>query len=73
MIRIPGVLAAAGLSARLLLQVHDELIFEIDPAERERTIAVVRAAMEGAAAPAVALSVPLVVEAGHGRSWAEAH
>ncbi len=73
MIRIPGVLAAAGLSARLLLQVHDELIFEIDPAERERTVAVVRAAMEGAAAPAVALSVPLVVEAGHGRSWAEAH
>ena len=73
MIRIPGALAAAGLSARMLLQVHDELVFEIDPAERETTIALLRATMEGAAAPAVDLSVPLVVEAGHGRSWAEAH
>jgi DNA polymerase-1 len=53
--------------------VHDELVFEIDPAERETTIALLRATMEGAAAPAVDLSVPLVVEAGHGRSWAEAH
>ncbi|MFO0291738.1 MAG: DNA polymerase I [Rhodospirillales bacterium] len=73
MIRIPGALAAAGLSARMLLQVHDELVFEIDPAERETTIALLRATMEGAAAPAIDLSVPLVVEAGHGRSWAEAH
>ena len=73
MIRVPGALAAAGLSARMLLQVHDELLFEVAPAERDRTIEVVRAAMEGAAAPVVELSVPLVVEAGHGRSWAEAH
>jgi len=73
MIRVPGALAAAGLSARMLLQVHDELLFEVAPAERDRTIEVVRAAMEGAAAPVVELTVPLVVEAGHGRSWAEAH
>ncbi|MFM8681375.1 MAG: DNA polymerase I, partial [Alphaproteobacteria bacterium] len=73
MIRVPGALAAAGLSARMLLQVHDELLFEVAPAERDRMIEVVRAAMEGAAAPVVELSVPLVVEAGHGRSWAEAH
>ena len=73
MIRVPGALAAAGLSARMLLQVHDELLFEVAPAERDRAIEVVRAAMEGAAAPVVELSVPLVVEAGHGRSWAEAH
>lgn len=73
MIRVPGALAAAGLSARMLLQVHDELLFEVAPPERDRTIEVVRAAMEGAAAPVVELSVPLVVEAGHGRSWAEAH
>jgi DNA polymerase-1 len=73
MIRIPGALSAAGLSARMLLQVHDELVFEIDPAEREATVALLRATMEGAAAPAVGLSVPLVVEAGHGPSWAEAH
>ena len=73
MIRVPAALAAAGLSARMLLQVHDELLFELRPEERERTVAVVRDVMEGAARPAIALTVPLVVEAGHGRSWAEAH
>jgi DNA polymerase-1 len=71
--RIPDALAAAGLSARMLLQVHDELLFEVEPAERERTIEVVRGVMENAARPALELSVPLVVEAGYGRSWAEAH
>jgi DNA polymerase-1 len=73
MIRVPAALAAAGLSARMLLQVHDELLFEVRPAERGKTIEVVRAVMEGAAAPLLRLTVPLVVDAGHGRSWAEAH
>ncbi|MBL8699174.1 MAG: DNA polymerase I [Alphaproteobacteria bacterium] len=73
MIRIPAALARAKLSARMLLQVHDELLFEVKPKERDRTIEVVRAVMEGAAKPDVELTVPLVVEAGHGRSWAEAH
>jgi DNA polymerase-1 len=73
MIRIPEALAAAKLSARMLLQVHDELLFEIDPEQRERTIEVVRDVMENATRPVLELSVPLVVEAGHGRSWAEAH
>ncbi len=73
MIRIPAALASAKLSARMLLQVHDELLFELQPKEREKTIEVVRAVMESAAAPALALTVPLVVEAGHGASWAEAH
>jgi DNA polymerase-1 len=73
MTRIPDALAAAGLGARMLLQVHDELLFEVEPAARERTIEVVRGVMENAARPALDLSVPLVVEAGHGRSWAEAH
>jgi DNA polymerase-1 len=69
MTRVPAALRAAGLSARMLLQVHDELLFEAPEAEAERTAEVVRGVMEGAAE----LSVPLVAEAGIGRSWAEAH
>ncbi len=65
--------ATAGLPAAMLLQVHDELIFEVDESAVDDTIAAVRAVMEGAADPAVHLSVPLVVDAGHGASWAEAH
>ncbi|MGE0652465.1 MAG: DNA polymerase, partial [Alphaproteobacteria bacterium] len=60
---------AAGLTGRMLLQVHDELIFEVPEAEVEPTAAVARRVMEAAAH----LSVPLVVETGHGRSWADAH
>ncbi|MBC6417212.1 MAG: DNA polymerase I, partial [Rhodospirillales bacterium] len=73
MIRIPPALEAAGLSAQLLLQVHDELIFEVAESELEETAALVRKVMEVAAAPAVALSVALVADTGIGRSWAEAH
>jgi len=73
MIRVPAALAKAKLGARMLLQVHDELLFEVAPAERDATIAAVREVMEAATRPALELSVPLVVEAGHGRSWAEAH
>jgi DNA polymerase-1 len=73
MIRIPAAMEAAGLSGRMLLQVHDELLFEVPEAEAEATSATVRAVMEGAAEPAVRLSVPLVVDAGQGASWAEAH
>jgi len=73
MIRIPGALAAAGLTGRMLLQVHDELLFEVAEAEAKATVETVRAVMEGACLPAVALSVPLVVDAGQGASWAEAH
>ncbi len=73
MIRIPGAMAKAKLSGRMLLQVHDELIFEVPEAEADRTVEIVRDAMETANLPAVALSTPLVVDAGRGRSWAEAH
>ncbi len=73
MIRIPSALADARLGARLLLQVHDELIFEVAEDELEKTSALVREVMEGAAAPAVDLSVPLTADAGVGQSWAEAH
>ncbi len=69
MVRLPRALAEAGLSARMLLQVHDELLFEAPEAEADRLCALARSVMEGAAA----LSVPLVVETGRGRSWAEAH
>ncbi|HEV7367877.1 DNA polymerase I [Arenibaculum sp.] len=69
MVRVPPALAAAGLSGRMLLQVHDELLFEVPEGEAQETAEVVRTVMEGAAR----LSVPLVADAGIGRSWAEAH
>ena len=73
MIRIPGAMAAAGHTGRMLLQVHDELLFEVPEAEADATAETVRRVMEGAAHPAVHLDVPLVVDAGQGASWAEAH
>ncbi|CAH2600940.1 DNA polymerase I [Rhodovastum atsumiense] len=69
MVRLPAALREAGLCARLLLQVHDELLFEAPQAEAEATARLAREVMEAAAT----LSVPLVVETGIGRSWAEAH
>jgi DNA polymerase-1 len=73
MVRMPGALAEAGLSTRMLLQVHDELVFEAPEAEAERAIPVIKRVMEGAAEPAVALTVPLVVEARAAGNWDEAH
>jgi len=73
MIRIPGALKDAGLTARMLLQVHDELVFEAPEAEAEALCQVARQVMERAAEPAVALSVPLVVEARAAANWEEAH
>ncbi|MFG1189336.1 DNA polymerase I [Xanthobacter flavus] len=73
MIRMEPALAQAGLSARMLLQVHDELVFEVPEAEAEATIPVVRHAMESAAAPAVHLAVPLKVDARAAKNWEEAH
>ncbi len=71
MIRMPE--AIAGLPARMLLQVHDELLFEVDESAAEETIAVARDVMQGAAMPAVKFDVPLLVDAGQGANWAEAH
>ncbi|ARE83645.1 DNA polymerase I [Roseovarius mucosus] len=71
MIRMPE--AIAGLPCKMLLQVHDELIFEVAEDSVDRLIDVARAVMQGAADPAVRLDVPLVVDAGQGRNWAEAH
>ena len=73
MIRMPSALRAAGLSATMLLQVHDELVFEAPSDEAEATISLVKSIMEGAALPAVALTVPLVVEARAAANWDDAH
>lgn len=73
MIRMPGALKDSGLHTRMLLQVHDELVFEAPEAEAERAIAVIRRIMEGAAEPAVSLSVPLVVDARAAPNWDDAH
>ncbi|MCB2124806.1 MAG: DNA polymerase I, partial [Rhodobacteraceae bacterium] len=71
MIRMPE--ATRDLPAKMLLQVHDELLFEVESGAADRLIAVAREVMEGAAHPAVQLDVPLVVDAGQGTNWAEAH
>ncbi len=73
MIRMPSALLEAGLSSRLLLQVHDELVFEVPLAELDATTALVKQIMENAPLPAVKLRVPLVADAGHADNWAEAH
>ena len=69
MVKLPAALDAANLSARMLLQVHDELVFEVPDAETDATAAVVKTVMEGAAR----LTVPLVVDTGIAQSWDEAH
>ena len=73
MIKMPAALSGAGLKARMLLQVHDELIFEAPEAEADATVALVKQTMETAAAPARNISVPLVVEAQAASNWGEAH
>jgi DNA polymerase-1 len=73
MARVPAALERAGLKARMLLQVHDELIFEAPRDEAEAVCALAREVMERAAEPAVALSVPLVVDARAAANWDEAH
>ncbi len=73
MIRMDGALETAGLRARMLLQVHDELVFEVPEDEVAATIDVVRRVMVDAPHPAVQLSVPLQVDAKAAGNWDEAH
>ena len=73
MIRMPDAIREAGLSARMLLQVHDELIFECPKAEAEETMAVARQVMIAAPEPAIKLSVPLQVDARAAADWEAAH
>ncbi len=65
--------AIAHLPARMLLQVHDELLFEVDDGHVDELVSVAKAVMEGAADPALHLDVHLTVEAGQGPNWAAAH
>jgi DNA polymerase I len=71
MIRMPA--AIKGIDAKMLLQVHDELLFEVAEDHADRLIPIAKETMESAAHPAVALKVHLAVDAGRGKSWAEAH
>jgi len=71
MVRMPD--AIRDIDAKMLLQVHDELLFEVHEDAVDALIAAARAIMEGAALPAVHLSVPITVDAGQGANWALAH
>ncbi|MEM1273838.1 MAG: DNA polymerase I [Pseudomonadota bacterium] len=71
MIRMPE--AIHSLPATMLLQVHDELLFEVDEGAVDNLIDAARSVMEAAAEPAVKIAVPLTVDAGQGANWAEAH
>lgn len=73
MIRMEPELKKAGIEADMLLQVHDELIFEVPQGTEETAIPAIRKIMEGAAEPAVRLSVPIQVDAHAAHNWDEAH
>jgi len=73
MIHMDAVLAKQKLAAQMLLQVHDELVFEVPDADVEKTLPVVTAVMVDAPLPALSLSVPLQVEAHAADNWDAAH
>jgi len=73
MIRMPAALANAKLKARMLLQVHDELIFEVPKAEVKKTMATAISVMEKAPEPVLQLAVPLKVDAKAAENWEAAH
>jgi DNA polymerase-1 len=73
MIRMPAALTTLRFPAKMLLQVHDELIFEVPEDKAEALIKTVRHVMEGACEPLIKLSVPLVVDARAAKNWDEAH
>jgi DNA polymerase-1 len=73
MVKMEAAMSKARLSARMLLQVHDELIFEVEDAEIEPTLPVVVSTMEQAAMPAIAMRVPLKVDVRAAHNWDEAH
>ncbi|MEM8591490.1 MAG: DNA polymerase I [Pseudomonadota bacterium] len=71
MVRMPE--AIKDIPAKMLLQVHDELLFEVEDGAVDDLIGIAREVMENAAMPVVKIDVPLVVDAGQGGNWAEAH
>ena len=73
MVRMDAALAEHKLAAQMLLQVHDELVFELPEDEVDKTLPVVQKVMEDAPLPALNLSVPLSVDARAAHNWDEAH
>mgnify|MGYP003331469898 CR=1 FL=1 len=73
MIRMPGALKQAGLSGKMLLQVHDELLFECHASEVDALTAVAKGVMERACEPVLTLDVPLIADSGVGDNWMQAH
>jgi DNA polymerase I-like protein with 3'-5' exonuclease and polymerase domains len=73
MVRMEDALAKKKLSAQMLLQVHDELVFEVADDQVDRTLPVVKKVMEEAPMPALSLAVPLAVDAHAANNWEEAH
>jgi len=73
MLRMEDELDKAKLKAQMLLQVHDELIFEVPDGEVKKTIPIVKSVMEKAPHPAISLHVPLQVDARAAANWDEAH
>jgi DNA polymerase-1 len=74
MVRMGPALREAGLpNVKMLLQVHDELVFELPEGDVAAATPIIRAVMEGAAEPLVMLDVPLGVEIGTGLNWGAAH
>ena len=71
MVRMPAEIA--HLPAKMLLQVHDELLFEVEDAAVKELTQIAKRVMEGASLPVVKLDVPLIVESGSGPNWAQAH
>jgi DNA polymerase-1 len=69
MIKTDRRIKQAGLKSRMILQIHDELVFETTPDEVERLESIVREEMENV----IELSIPLTVECNHGHNWLEAH
>ena len=73
MIAMPEALESAGMKARMLLQVHDELVFECPKSEADQVIEIARQTMERATFPSLQLSIPLDIEARAAGNWAAAH
>jgi DNA polymerase I len=73
MVRLPAAFADNDLDARMLLQVHDELVFEVPDSQARHVCEVAREVMEKAPLPAIQLRVPLIVDSRSGKSWDEAH
>ena len=73
MIRMPDALSGSGIAAKMLLQVHDELVFEVSQDKADSLAELAGSVMQNACAPALELSVPLIVDSGAGPNWDVAH